>query len=250
MAARPEARRRRSASRVARDAASWSDGADRQLVNGLQAMNMTASDHQREQISAYAEQLLHWNRRINLTSIVEPERVVTHHLLDSMTLLPWLTSSHRLVDIGSGGGLPGLMVAIMRPTLPVFLIEPRQKRGQFLLHAARHLQLDNVEVVISRAEDYRAQEKFDTLACRALASLEQFYHWSEHLAVPGARWLAMKGERNGEEEVAIGAAGLSVRAEAVRVPGLDAARHIVIFEQPTHQEPPAGGSGAAEHMNT
>ena len=138
--------------------------------------------------------LLHkWNRAYNLTSIRDLDSMVTLHVLDSLAILPWIKGSHVL-DVGTGAGLPGIPLAIARPELKVVLLDSNGKKIRFLQEVKRVLSLDNVEIIQSRAENYRPTLGFDTVVTRAFSSLEQMINWTDHLVAGDGIWLAMKGK--------------------------------------------------------
>ncbi len=175
----------------------------------------------------HAGLLQHWNRRLNLTAITDPAGVVVQHLLDSLAVAPWVRGG-RVLDIGSGGGFPGIPLAAALPQVQFTLLDSRGKRVEFLRHAAATLGLGNVAVVKSRVEDYRPDEKFDTLVCRAFASLEEILTLTAHLQEPGTRLLAMKGRLAPDEVRALPARGhRDITVDPVVVPFLDAERHVV-----------------------
>ncbi|MEM7194124.1 MAG: 16S rRNA (guanine(527)-N(7))-methyltransferase RsmG [Pseudomonadota bacterium] len=171
-----------------------------------------------------------WNRKLNLTSIDSAEDMITHHVLDSLALRSW-TKGDRLLDMGTGGGFPGMPLAIANPNSRWTLLDSRNRRIEFLRFVCGQLQLDNAELVTARLENYRPQAKFDTLVSRAFTSLAEMISLSRQLQHPGCRLLAMKG-KHPQHEVSELESGLQDRAriEAVRVPNLDADRHVVIID--------------------
>lgn len=175
----------------------------------------------------HAELLQHWNRRLNLTAITDPAGVVVQHFLDSLAVAPWVRGG-RVLDIGSGGGFPGIPLAVALPQVQFTLLDSRGKRVEFLRHAAATLGFGNVAVVKARVEDYRPDEKFDTLVCRAFASLEEILTLTAHLQEPGTSLLAMKGRSAPDEVRALPARGhRDIAVDPVVVPFLDAERHVV-----------------------
>lgn len=201
------------------------------LSAGAAQLGLALQPQQIDRLVAYGGLLAHWNAVHNLTAIRSGEGIRTHHLLDSLSLLPQFVrvtggAAARTLDVGSGGGLPGLVLAIAAPQAQVTLIDSVQKKCAFLLQARLELRLDNVEVVHSRVEALRAPE-FDVIVSRALATLAQFVGWTRHLLRRDGVWLAMKG-RQPEDEIA--ALPEDVRAVAVLplvVPGLGQQRHLV-----------------------
>lgn len=201
------------------------------LDEGLRESGLEMPPPRREMLLALVTLLLKWNRIYNLTAIEQPEDIVRRHLLDSLSLLPFLQGS-RTADIGSGAGFPGLPLAIARPDVHFGLIESRDKRVRFLRQAATELGLTNVEVVAERAEKYRSATPYDTVVARAFGSIADLLRCAGHLVAPTGTVLAMKGVYPAEELSEISAAGYTSRVVPVRIPHLEAARHIVVLARP------------------
>lgn len=201
------------------------------LDEGLLQGGYEVPPPQRGLLLALLALLLRWNRVYNLTAIEEPESMVRRHLLDSLSLLPFLRGP-RVADIGSGAGFPGLPLAIARPDLHFGLIESRDKRVRFLRQAVSDLGLTNVEVVAERAEKYHAATLYDTVVARAFGSIADLLRCAGHLAAPEGSVLAMKGVYPAEELSEIAASGYTPRVVPVRIPKLEAARHIVVLTRP------------------
>lgn len=201
-----------------------------QLAAGLAALGLVVPADAEAKLLAYLALLEKWNRVYNLTAVRETGRMVSHHLLDSLAAVPYVDGA-TVLDVGSGGGLPGIPFAIVRPHWRVTLIDSIGKKTAFLQQAKTELGLANVDVVTSRVEDYRPTAAFDIVASRAFADLNAFVELTRHLLRPGGRWLAMKGLHPDEE---IGAMPADVKVSAnhsVHVPGLDASRHVVILSR-------------------
>jgi 16S rRNA (guanine527-N7)-methyltransferase len=156
--------------------------------------------------------------------------MVTRHLLDSLAIRPYLAGP-RVLDIGTGAGLPGIPLAVACPDISFTLLDANAKKTRFVTQAVAELGLKNVEVVQERAENYRPAEKFDTLVSRAFASIADMLAATRHLCAPRGRFLAMKGACP-EEELAAVPAGFSNQVVALTVPGLAAQRHLVILVPP------------------
>ena len=204
------------------------------LAEGLAQLGLAghAGAPTQAKLLAYLALLDKWNRTHNLTAIREPARMVTHHLLDSLAVLPHLPSRSGLqvIDIGSGGGLPGIPLAIVRPDWRVVLVDSSQKKAAFLRQASIELPLPNVEVVAIRVEDYAAASAFDVAISRAFSDLAAFAGLARPLVAPGGRLIAMKGVYPNEELAQL-PAGIGVTATpALHVPGLEGDRHLVIME--------------------
>jgi 16S rRNA (guanine527-N7)-methyltransferase len=204
----------------------------RALSSGVFALGLDIDATAQAKLLAYIALLDKWNRTHNLTAIREPERMVTHHLLDALATLPHLpdAASARLIDVGSGGGLPGVPLAIARPRWRITLLDSNRKKAAFLRQAAAELALANVAVAAMRAEDYAPDPPFDVAISRAFADLAQFVAAARHLVGPRGRLLAMKGAYPSEELDALPPAFRVVAVPALDVPGLEAERHLVIMQ--------------------
>jgi 16S rRNA (guanine527-N7)-methyltransferase len=189
----------------------------------------------RDKLVAYLDLLAKWNRTYNLTAIREPERMVTHHVLDSLAVLPHLREQNgstglSLLDVGSGGGLPAMPLAIARPAWRVVALDSSHKKGAFLQQAVIELALPNVEAVVARVEDYRPAAPFDVVISRAFSDLATFAESSaRHLASRGSL-VAMKGVRPDEEIAHLPSTFRVIAMPALNVPGIEAARHLVVME--------------------
>jgi 16S rRNA (guanine527-N7)-methyltransferase len=203
--------------------------AQQQLSAGIAALGLALPDGAEAKLIAYLALLDKWNRVYNLTAVRDAERMVSHHLLDSLAAVPYFQAG-SILDVGSGGGLPGIPLAIARPELQVTLLDSIAKKTAFLLQAKAELGLANLNVVTSRVEDFRPQTGFDVITSRAFSDLKEFVTLTRHLLKPGGKWLAMKGLYP-HEEIAGLPAGVKVSADhALRVPGLEASRHLIVLE--------------------
>lgn len=172
------------------------------------------------------DELDEWNRHTNLTAIREREQQITKHLLDSLSVQPFLRGV-RILDFGTGAGFPGLPLALVNPQRRFTLLDATAKKLRFVAHAAPMLDLDNVETVHARAETYKPPQRFDTVLARAVGPLERLIDWCGHLCVGGGRLLAMKG-RYPEEELRHLPSGWKIAAvHPLVVPGLGEQRHLV-----------------------
>lgn len=208
------------------------------LIDGLQALSLDSTPRTVEALEQYVNLLEKWNAVINLTAIRERERMITWHLLDSLTVMPWVSTGQRLLDVGSGGGLPGIPLAIMAPQMAVTLLEPNQKKAAFLRQVKLELRLENVHIETQRVEQWQPeQETFDRIISRAFSDLLEFTKASEHLLSPQGTWIAMKGALPYEE---ISKLPTHLQAECLRVqiPGVQAERHVIVL-QPTTSSPRA-----------
>ncbi len=203
------------------------------LDAGLAGVAVDLDRQARDRLVAYLRLLERWNRAYNLTAVRDPLDMVARHVLDSLAAMPYLRGE-RCLDVGSGAGLPGLVLAVARPQTAWVLLDGNAKKCRFLRHARAELQLDNVQVECCRIEDFHPGACFSTIISRALSSLAEFVAGAGHLLVPGGCLLAMKG-RNPEHELA-DLGGLREQAEVVpvRLPGLeDGQRHLVIVTPTT-----------------
>lgn len=177
---------------------------------------------------AYLDLLSRWNQTYNLTAVRDLLEMVPRHLLDSLSVLPWVGEG-RLLDVGAGAGLPGIPLAIARPALEVTLVDSAGKKVRFMRHVQRALGLENIEPLHVRVESLQPAVAFDSVISRAFTSLAEFAASVRHLAGPGTRLLAMKGLRP-DAEIGELPAWLSLDAvQELRVPGLHEQRHLVIM---------------------
>lgn len=198
-----------------------------QLLELLDALKLASSEQQRGQLLAYLDLLERWNRVYNLTAVREPQQMLTLHLADCLALLPALAeqSPRRLLDVGSGGGLPGLVLAIMRPDIQVTLNDAVQKKCAFMQQAAAELRLQNVEVQHGRVEQLEGQT-YDCITSRAFSDLATLVKLTERLLAQEGRWAAMKGLPPREELAAL-PAEIETQVQTLDVPGLQAQRCVV-----------------------
>ena len=197
------------------------------LSSGLAEMGLVLPESAQQQLLAFSDLLLKWNKTYNLTALRDPAQVVSHHLLDSLVVLPYVTEA-ALLDVGSGGGLPGIPLAIARPALSVRMVDTVQKKTTFLQQAAIQLGLKNVAVDHARVENLQGQ--YAQISSRAFAELKLFVDLTRHLLAPDGRWLAMKGGRPDDEIAALPADVVVEQIIPLHVPGLDAERHLIILK--------------------
>ena len=197
------------------------------LATGLAKLALTLPDEAQLQLLAFRDLLLKWNKTYNLTALRDPAQAISHHLLDSLAILPHVGAS-TLLDVGSGGGLPGIPLAIAKPELAVSMVDTVQKKTTFLQQAVIELALKNVTVHHARVEAMQGQ--YAQISSRAFAELGLFVSLTRHLLAPNGRWLAMKGVRPDDELKALPA---DITVEAIiplTVPGLGAERHLIILK--------------------
>lgn len=202
---------------------------DRQLAEGVVSLGLDLDVATRDRLLAYQRLIGKWNQVHNLTAIRDPAQMVTLHLLDSLAVLPHLGEPANLADIGSGAGLPGVALAIARPSLPVTVVDANQKKATFLEQAKAELGLASLEVVCERVEPWRPARAFEAVISRAFAALADFVSLAGHLLAPGGRMLAMKGVNPVDEIAQLPRTHRVDQVIALRVPGLDAERHLVVI---------------------
>lgn len=200
-----------------------------ELERGIAKLGLDITPETQQKLLDYLALLQKWNKVYNLTAIRQPEQMVSHHLLDSLVVVPHLWPG-RWLDVGCGAGLPGLVLALLRPESTFTLIDSNSKKTGFVQQAVIELGLGNVSVHCARAEGWQPPEKFDGIISRAFADLAEFTALTRHLLAPGGRWFAMKGVPPTEEQRQL-PAGIEVeRVVSLQVPGLDAARCAVIMK--------------------
>jgi 16S rRNA (guanine527-N7)-methyltransferase len=198
------------------------------LAAGIAEMGLSVSLEAQQKLLSYLELLQKWNKVYNLTAVSDPMEMVTLHLLDSLSVLPYIRAKN-LLDVGSGGGLPGIVLAICMPALHVTTIDTVQKKAIFMRQVKGELDLDNLEVVHARVENYRPEEKFDVIISRAFSELSLFINLTKHLIKEKGKWLAMKGRAPSIELQSL----IEKQAKIIplKVAGLEAERHLVVLEK-------------------
>ena len=199
------------------------------LREGAAALGLLLTDRQSERLLAYAALILKWNKVYNLTALRDPQSVLTHHLLDSLAVIAPLNrvrpGAGKLIDVGAGAGLPGVVIAILRDDIDVSCLDAVAKKAAFVQQVAAELALPNLRGVHARVESLAG--RYDIVSSRAFASLANFFDGSAQLVAPDGVWLAMKGKVPADELAAL-AGGVDVfHVEQLTVPGLDAERCIV-----------------------
>ena len=201
-----------------------------QLQRGLIALGMTLERDIQPRLLDYVALIEKWNRVYNLTAIREPEKMVSHHLLDSLAVAPHLHAK-RLLDVGSGAGLPGIPLALAHPDMHVTLLDSNHKKAAFLNQAVMELKLKNAEVCAERVETWQAQNKFDVIISRAFSDMSEFVRITRHLLAPGGIYAAMKGLHPYEEIDKLPPGCKVQRVLPLAIPGLEGARHLVLIGQ-------------------
>lgn len=197
------------------------------LGNGINEMGLDVPEGARERLLDYLALLHKWNRVHNLTAVREPSDMVVLHLLDSLAVLPHVQHVSRLLDVGSGAGLPGIPLAICQPHMQVTVLDSSQKKASFMRQVKAEMGVANLEVICARVEQYRPAEPYEVIISRAFSDLGLFIGLTRHLGRPGGQWLAMKGVYPYDE-----LAGIDIRptrVEPLHVAGLAAQRHLVFL---------------------
>ena len=200
------------------------------LQSGLKEMGLDLSGEQQDKLLAYVEMLKKWNKTYNLTALRDESQIISHHLLDSLTLPPYLEGAQTMLDVGSGGGQPGIPTAVCRPDLQITLLDANTKKTSFLQQAAIELELKNVRVVSGRVEAVQGL-RANVITSRAFAELADFVNWTAHLLQDGGRWAAMKGVYPAAEIDRLPDSVCVERVDKIRVPQLNAERHMVILRK-------------------
>lgn len=196
------------------------------LIDGAAQLGISLSSTQTDQLLRLLDELDDWNQRMNLTAIRERSQQITKHLLDSLSVQPFLRGT-RIVDVGTGAGFPGIPLAIVNPQREFTLLDSTAKKLKFVDHVAQLLELPNIKTLHTRAEDYRPEQRFDVVISRAVGPVVRFMQWSSHLCVGGGRLLAMKGRYPHEELEKLPNGWKLAAVHRLAVPGLDEERHVV-----------------------
>lgn len=202
----------------------------RTLEQGLEQLELAYTQQQLVQVQAYLSELGKWNKHFNLTAIYDPVAVLPQHVFDCLAILPHL-KGERILDVGTGAGLPGLLLAIFEPQKQFALLDSNSKKTRFLVQTAHNLGLSNVEVVHSRVETYQPNNKFETITTRAFSSLANMIQVSQHLLADAGQYLAMKGEPSSAELQALDSQQWQTQLIELSVPGLAAKRCVVVVKQ-------------------
>ncbi|WP_430460780.1 16S rRNA (guanine(527)-N(7))-methyltransferase RsmG [Thalassolituus sp. LLYu03] len=198
-----------------------------QIARGAADLQIALTDEQLDALLSYQELLHKWNQAYNLTAIREPERMVNLHLLDSLAVHPFVQDADNIIDVGTGPGLPGIVLAIMNPHKSFTLLDSNGKKTRFLFQARTALNLSNVTIVNDRVEAYHPQKPFDMIVSRAFASLADMTGWCHHLRAENGCFLAMKGQYPVDEIKAIEDKYEVAASYAIEVPGVDGERHLL-----------------------
>ena len=201
------------------------------LLEGVAALPLSLSDAQIEQMISYLALLSKWNSVYNLTSVRDPIEMVKLHLLDSLSAAHAFKDAQNVLDVGSGGGLPGMILAITYPAIRIAMIDTVNKKTAFLAQAKTELGLANVTVHTGRVEALQVEQKFDVITSRAFSELCNFVNWSGHLLADDGQFIAMKGIAPNEEIEQLPAGWKVTAIESLSVPGLEVARHLIMIKK-------------------
>ena len=202
----------------------------RRLEKGVAELGLSLGRDGANKLLQYLALLEKWNQVYNLTAIRDREKVVSAHLLDCLAVIPFLAGT-RVLDAGSGAGLPGIPIAVARPDIQIALLDSNHKKAAFLRQAVADLQLRNATVICERLEEWHADEKFDCIISRAFAEIAEFIALAGHLLAPGGVFAAMKGVHPFDEIERLPPDFRVRQVHAFAVPGLDAERHLVLIER-------------------
>jgi 16S rRNA (guanine527-N7)-methyltransferase len=206
------------------------------LADGITDLSLDLNQKQHEQLLDYLALLFKWNSVYNLTSVRDPMQMVTHHLLDSLAAVPSFAGAVNVLDVGAGGGLPGIVLAIARPGMKVSLIDTVHKKTAFLKQVKAELELANVTVYTAKVQELQVEQKFDVITSRAFADLSDFVNWSGQLLAEGGKFIALKGVAPPDEQERLPAEWKVSHLQPLQVPGLDAERHLVFITKSQQTE--------------
>ena len=198
------------------------------LSKGLRQLNLAQSLDKKQQSSLikYVELLDKWNKTYNLTAVRKPEQMVTRHILDSLSICPYIRGKH-ILDVGTGAGLPGIPLAIVFPEKQFTLLDSNNKKTRFVIQAVSELELPNVDVVQSRVENFQFPELFDTITTRAYSAIGEMVKQTSHLLASGGVFLAMKGANPVAEIDEMSEKYTVKESHVINVPGLEEERHLL-----------------------
>jgi 16S rRNA (guanine527-N7)-methyltransferase len=202
-----------------------------ELTAGVAELGLHLSTTQINLMLDYLTLLVKWNSVYNLTAVRNPNDMIKQHLLDSLSAVKAFQEAKNVLDVGSGGGLPGLVLAIVYPACSVSLIDTVSKKTAFLTQVKTELALSNLTVYTGRVEQLEVRQKFDVITSRAFSELTNFINWSAHLLADGGRFVAMKGQLPTGEMEQLPPEWIVTSVEVLSVPGLDVARHLLTIKK-------------------
>ncbi len=203
-----------------------------ELAQGALELGVEVSPQQQQQLLAYLALLIKWNKAYNLTAVRNPDEMVSRHLLDSLSVVPFVADAgDNWLDVGSGGGMPGIPLAILFPKRQFTLLDSNGKKTRFLTQVKLELKLANLQVIHSRVEAFTPEQPFSGIVSRAFSSLEDFSNWTRHLGDEQTQWLAMKGVHPDDELQALPADFRLTATHVLKVPGCQGQRHLLILRR-------------------
>ena len=201
------------------------------LAQGLAALNIELSADQQQRLLQYVVLLNKWNKVYNLTAVRKPESMIGLHILDCLAVLPHLGDPHRVLDVGTGAGLPGVVLGIARPDIYITMLDSLQKKTSFVRQAIGELSLAKADVVCQRIEQFKPAEKFDIVISRAFAELADFVNGAAHLMADNGRMFAMKGQHPADEIARLPEGFEVEKAIALEVPQIEGQRHLLVIKK-------------------
>ncbi|NNE37798.1 MAG: 16S rRNA (guanine(527)-N(7))-methyltransferase RsmG [Gammaproteobacteria bacterium] len=203
-----------------------STGKTQQIIDGVIGLGLDSDKLPVEHYSQYLDELARWNKAYNLTAIRDFDTMVSHHILDSLVICPFITGN-RCLDVGTGAGFPGMVLAMAKPDQSWVLVDSKVKKTRFLNHIAQVFNMVNVEIVHGRVEEYQPETPFDLIVSRAFSDLGSFIIKTDHLVAAEGRRLAMKGKIQAEELEGI--KNREYELQGLQVPGVKSERNLVII---------------------
>ncbi len=200
------------------------------LLEGAKQLGVQLSESQASQLLCYLALLNKWNKAYNLTAVRHPEEMLYRHLLDSLSVVYWV-SGERIIDVGTGPGLPGIPLAILFPQTHFTLLDSNGKKTRFLTQCKLEMGLDNITVIHGRVEEFKPEVSFDQVVSRAFSAIENMVNWCGHLVDSKGQFLAMKGLFPEEELTSLPKGYRVDESHALDVPGCDGERHLIIIRK-------------------
>lgn len=203
-----------------------------ELIEGAQQLGVILTEQQQQQLLQYLGLLIKWNKAYNLTAVRNPDEMVSRHLLDSLSVVQYVEPyGNDWLDVGSGGGMPGVPLAIIFPKRKFTLLDSNGKKTRFLTQVKLELKLDNLEVIHNRVEAFTPARAFSGIISRAFSSLADFTNWTRHLGDVNSHWLAMKGVHPDDELQALPEDFRLNSCQILKVPGCQGQRHLLILQR-------------------
>ncbi len=203
-----------------------------ELIEGAQQLGVILTEQQQQQLLQYLGLLIKWNKAYNLTAVRNPDEMVSRHLLDSLSVVQYVEQyGNDWLDVGSGGGMPGVSLAIIFPERKFTLLDSNGKKTRFLTQVKLELKLDNLEVIHNRVEAFTPAGAFSGIISRAFSSLADFTNWTRHLGDTNSHWLAMKGVHPDDELQALPEDFRLDSCQILKVPGCQGQRHLLILQR-------------------